>query len=172
MLPFSDAPKLFIPTLRTSVRGYRNGIAMWRGLISISIWVFPTIHHLDGLLMVSPPQISHFAVSIRCCLGQKEARPRMQKGQAFGGCVCLSISRDGRDSRRVSATGEPYALPKRSAGDSGFTFQGRIVVQKPQSVWVRLQVGGSKTYAVEKTRSDETCRRASNTTPGRVQLLH
>jgi hypothetical protein len=51
MLSSSDAPKLFMPTFRTSVRDYRNGIATWRGLISISVWVFPAIHHPGGLLI-------------------------------------------------------------------------------------------------------------------------
>jgi hypothetical protein len=39
-------------------------------------------------------------------------------------------------------TGESYARPKRSVGDSGFKFQGRIIGQMSQSVWVMLRVGG------------------------------
>jgi hypothetical protein len=57
--------------------------------------------------------------------------------------------------------GEPYARPKRSVGDSGFKFQGRIIGQRSQSVRVRLRVDGSRPTPSRKDDLTKVGRRAN-----------
>jgi hypothetical protein len=102
-LPFSDAPTLLMPTFRTSVRDYRNGIAMWRGNISISVWVFPAIHHPDGLLIgFCAANLTFRNKHKMLSRAKRSPTPMVRRARLSESCVCLSISTDGRDSRRVS----------------------------------------------------------------------
>jgi hypothetical protein len=96
MLPLSDAPKLFMPTFRDIGKGLPQRHSDLAGAyfhFRSGSFLLSTI--LMGCSLVSAPQISHFAISIRCCLGQKEARPRYSEGPGFRR-VCLSFHKHRR----------------------------------------------------------------------------
>jgi hypothetical protein len=63
-----DAPELFMPTFWTHKGDHCDSVATWRGLIDTSVWVFPAVHHPDGLLICfrSANLTFHHDFSVRC----------------------------------------------------------------------------------------------------------
>jgi hypothetical protein len=130
---------------------------MWRGLISISAWVVPAIHHPDGLLIgFCAANLTFRNKHKMLSRAKRSPTPMVRRARLSESCVCLSISTDGRESRRVS----DYQRTIRTAQ----AISGRLGLHIPGSYhWseIPVRLGAVtnwwlKTYAVEKRRSDES----------------